>query len=406
LGWFGDKWSPPYRFPRPNQRASDRQFSPGAEHLTAKDGLSGDVIYTLFEDREGNIWSASHHGLDRFRESTFTPVSIPHADMATGIMGTREGSFWTFGNNGIFRLSPRGDHEVVTRRPVNSMSEGEGGTLWIVSDLMSVYRFQQGRLVDVISSEHPLPGSIVLKNISSIARDREGAIWLFDADQGLFRMAGGALTRIANQSETVYPWGVLYADRNDRIWVGQLNHVALYDHGKSQVFGKSDGVPSGGCVCTIYRDRAGKVWAGGPGGLGKFENGCFRPLSKPNGLPAQSVFGMVEDDEGYWWLATEVGVLRIPADELDRAVANPAYHIRYELFNTLDGLPGSPQNTFPGPLAARTRDGRIWFATKSGIAYVNPRHIPKNDLPPPVHIETIKVDDKVVAQTGGIVLNH
>jgi ligand-binding sensor domain-containing protein len=68
-------------------------FSPGAEHLTAKDGLSGDVIYTLFEDREGNIWSASHHGLDRFRESTFTPVSIPHADMATGIMGTREGSF-------------------------------------------------------------------------------------------------------------------------------------------------------------------------------------------------------------------------------------------------------------------------------------------------------------------------
>jgi signal transduction histidine kinase/ligand-binding sensor domain-containing protein len=383
------------------------QFGPEAEQFTRKDGLSGDVVYTLFEDREGNIWSASHHGLDRFRENTFTPVSIPHADTAMGIMGTSEGSFWTFGNNGIFRLSPRGDHEVVTRSAVNAMSEDEGGALWIVSDLMKVYRFQQGRLVDVISSEHPLPGSIVLKNISSIARDREGGIWLFDADQGIFRMAGGALTRIANQSETVYPWGVLYADRNDRIWVGQLNHVALYDHGKSQVFGKSDGVPSGGCVCTIYHDRAGNVWAGGPGGLSKFENGRFRPLSKSNGLPAQSVFGIVEDDEGYWWLATEVGVLRIPSGELDRAVTNPAYRIRYESFNTLDGLPGSPQNTFPGPLAARTRDGRIWFATKSGIAYVDPRHIPKkNDLPPPVHVETIKVDDKVVAQTGGIVLNH
>jgi signal transduction histidine kinase len=181
--------------------------------------------------------------------------------------------------------------------------------------------------------------------------------------------------------------------------------VALYDHGKSQVFGKSDGIPPG-MVCTIYHDRAGNVWAAGRGGLSKFENGRFRPLSKSNGLPAQSVFGMVEDDEGYWWLATEVGVLRIPVAELDRAVANPAYRIRYESFNTLDGLPGSPQNTFPGPLAARTRDGRIWFATKSGIAYVDPRHIPKNNLPPPVHVETIKVDDKVVAQTGGIVLNH
>jgi signal transduction histidine kinase/ligand-binding sensor domain-containing protein len=380
-------------------------FSPEAEQFTAKEGLSGDVVNTLFEDREGNIWLATRHGLDRFRESTFTPVSIPHSDTAMGIMGTSEGSFWTFGNNGIFRLSPRGDHEVVTRTPVNAMSEDERGALWIVSELMNVYRFQQGRLVDVISSEHPLPGSVVLKNISSIARDREGAIWLFDADQGLFRMAGGALTRIANQSETVYPWGVLYADRNDRIWVGQYSRVALYDHGKSQVFGKSDGVPPG-AVCTIYHDRAGNVWVAGRGGLSKFENGRFRPLSKSNGLPARSVFGMVEDDEGYWWFATEVGVLRIPSGELDRAVADTAYRIRYESFNTLDGLPGSTQNTFPGPMAARTRDGRIWFATKNGIAYVDPRHIPKNDLPPPVHVETIKVDDKVVAQTGGIALNH
>jgi len=380
-------------------------FSPEAEQFTAKEGLSGDAVYVLFEDREGNIWSASTHGLDRFRESTFMPVSIPHADTAMGIMGTSEGSFWTFGNNGIFRLSPRGDREVVTRRPVNSMSKDEGGALWIVSDLTNVYRFQQGRLVDVISSKHPLPGSVVLKNIRSIARDREGAIWLFDADQGLFRMSGGALTRIANQLETVYPWGVLYTDRNDRIWVGQYSRVALYDHGKSQIFGKSDGIPPG-MVCTIYHDRAGNVWAAGRGGLSKFENGRFRLLSKSNGLPAQSVFGMVQDNEGYWWLATEVGVLRIPAGELDRAVANPAYRIRYESFNTLDGLPGSPQNTFPGPLAARTRDGRIWFATKSGIAYVDPRYLPKNDLPPPVHVETIKVDDKAVAQTGGIVLNH
>jgi ligand-binding sensor domain-containing protein len=83
--------------------------------------------------------------------------------------------------------------------------------------------------------------------------------------------------------------------------VGQFSHVALYDHGKSQVFGMSDGVPPG-AVCTIYHDRAGNVWAGGRGGQSKFENGRFRPLSKSNGLPAQSVFGMVEDDEGYWWL--------------------------------------------------------------------------------------------------------
>src|SRR5256885_3531614 len=32
------------------------------------DGLSGDDIYDLFEDREGDIWVATINGLDRFHE--------------------------------------------------------------------------------------------------------------------------------------------------------------------------------------------------------------------------------------------------------------------------------------------------------------------------------------------------
>ncbi len=36
--------------------------------LRESDGLSGDYINKLFEDREGNIWVATLNGLDRFRE--------------------------------------------------------------------------------------------------------------------------------------------------------------------------------------------------------------------------------------------------------------------------------------------------------------------------------------------------
>jgi signal transduction histidine kinase/ligand-binding sensor domain-containing protein len=383
------------------------QFGPEAEQFTAKDGLSGDYVNTLFEDREGNIWSGSMLGLDRFRESAFSPVSIPHADNFWAILGTSDGSLWIFsGDKGSLRIGPRGDHEVVTRVGAVSMFEDESGVLWRVLNSMDVSRFQQGRFVNVIGPEHPLPGGTVLKGLQGLTRDREGGIWLFDVEQGLFRLADGVLTKIADHSEPVYPWEVLYADRSDRIWVGRYSHVALYDHGKSEIFGTSDGVPPGP-VFTIYQDRAGNVWAGGEGGLSKFENGRFRPLSKPNGLPAQSVFGMAEDDARYSWIATDVGVLKIPAGELDHAVANPAYRIRYESFNILDGLPGSLRGTFPVPLVARTRDGRIWFATTNGIAYVDPRrHIPKNDLPPPVHVETVKIGDKVLAPADGIVLNR
>ena len=382
------------------------QFDPEAEQFTAKDGLSGNYVWALFEDREGNIWSGTTRGLDRFREGAFTPVSIPHPDAPRGILGTIDGNLWAFDQDErVLRIGPHGDHEVVTRSGAISMFEDESGVLWLVEEHpMNVSRFQRGRFVHVFGPEHPLPGGVVLKYLQRIARDREGGMWLFDLEQGLFRLADGVLTKIANQSDAIYPVAFLYADRNGRIWVGQ-DDVALYDHGRSQVFRTSDGVPLGP-IFTIYHDRAGNVWAGGVGGLSKFENGRFRPLSKPNGLPAQSVFGMAEDDEGYWWIAADVGVLRIPAGELDRAIANPAYRIRYKSFNMLDGLPGSPHGVAPVPVVARTRDGHIWFETSHGIAYVDPRRIPKNNLPPPVHIETVKVDDKVVAPADGIVLAH
>jgi signal transduction histidine kinase/ligand-binding sensor domain-containing protein len=381
------------------------KFGPEAEEFVAKDGLSGDVVYTLFEDREGNIWSGTSHGLDRFRESTFTPISIPHGNMAMGIVGTSDGSLWTFGNNGVLRIHPGGGYERMSRGVAASMFEDESGVLWLESEPMNLSQFQQGRFVNVIDSQHPLPGSVVLKDIQGITRDREGGLWLFDVERGLFRLADRVLTKIANQSEPVAPMEYLYTDRRGRVWVAQHSHVGLYDHGTFQILGTGDGVPPG-AVCTIYHDRAGNVWVGGGGGLSKFENGRFRPLSKSNGLPAQSVFGMTEDDEGYWWIAADVGVLRVSAGELDHAIADPAYRIRYESFGLLDGLSGSPQNTFPMPVVARTKDGRIWFKTSNGIDYVDPRHISKNDLHPPVHVETVRVDDKVVAPEDGIVLNH
>ena len=36
--------------------------------FSESDGLSGDDIYDLFEDREDNIWVGTINGLDRFRE--------------------------------------------------------------------------------------------------------------------------------------------------------------------------------------------------------------------------------------------------------------------------------------------------------------------------------------------------
>ncbi len=96
----------------------------------------------------------------------------------------------------------------------------------------------------------------------------------------------------------------------------------------------------------------------------------------------------------------------MPAHELDRAIVNPSYRVRYESFNVLDGLPGKPRKTFPMPVVTRSKDGRIWFATSNGIAFLNPRSIPKNNLPPPVAVDAVRIDGKEVTPADGMRVPH
>ena len=46
------------------------------------------------------------------------------------------------------------------------------------------------------------------------------------------------------------------------------------------------------------------------------------------------------------------------------------------------------------PRVTKSSDGKIWFLTRDGVSFIDPRHLPFNTLPPPVHIEQITADRK------------
>jgi hypothetical protein len=54
--------------------------------------------------------------------------------------------------------------------------------------------------------------------------------------------------------------------------------------------------------------------------------------------------------------------------------------------------------------AARTADGRLWFATSAGVAAIDPKHLPCNLAPPLITIEAVKADDHALETSAGIQL--
>jgi signal transduction histidine kinase len=62
------------------------------------------------------------------------------------------------------------------------------------------------------------------------------------------------------------------------------------------------------------------------------------------------------------------------------------------VFGPADGVRFESLPSGYSPYVAKTADGRLWFVGADGANVMDPRHLPFNALPPPVHVEQIIVD--------------
>ncbi|HYR42075.1 MAG TPA: triple tyrosine motif-containing protein, partial [Terriglobia bacterium] len=101
------------------------------------------------------------------------------------------------------------------------------------------------------------------------------------------------------------------------------------------------------------------------------------------------------------WLGYTNGVARVSRAELDRALHDPSHPVTYEFFDNGDGLKGNLDRGGQSP-AVQAGDRTIWFKTSAGLSFIDPEHLPKNPLAPPVHIERMVADTSVVDTTNAV----
>src|SRR5882724_6027499 len=120
----------------------------------------------------------------------------------------------------------------------------------------------------------------------------------------------------------------------------------------------------------------------------RYNGARFVPLAVASG-PLRGVIGIVETAEGDLWFNAVGGVRHVRAAQVQRAMRDPRYIANGERFDFSDGLPGEPPQSRPLPSAIQGTDGRLWFLTTSGVAWLDPPHIRRNPIPPPVEIRAL-----------------
>jgi PAS domain S-box-containing protein len=375
--------------------------------FSESDGLSGDDIYDLFEDREGNIWAATINGLDRFHELPVVTYSKKQglSDIPWGgMLAARDGSVWLGTLNGLNRMShgevavyrqhrtARGQEVVGSGLPdegVGSLFEDSRGRIW-VSTLTGIGYLETGRFV---------PTSAPAGLVSSITMDTSGNLWIANRELGLLRLS-------QDHVFPPIPWAafgrkdpalVLSPDPlHGGLWLGfsQGGVVWFRDGQVRSSYSAADGLGKG-AVNQLRFDSEGALWIATDGGITRLKDSQIATLTSKSGLPCDAVQWTMEDDAQSVWLMMPCGLVRVARSELDTwasARDKTPGTIRTTVFDNSDGLRTLAVVGDYTPRVARSGDGKLWFVSPDGMSVVDPHQLPFNQLPPPVHIEKVAVD--------------
>jgi signal transduction histidine kinase/ligand-binding sensor domain-containing protein len=373
--------------------------------FTKSDGLSGDVILSMFEDREGNIWTASTGGLDRFRELPVTTVSVKQglsSDATQSVVAATDGSIWVGAHDGLSRWK---NGEITVFRKASglpddapeSLFQDDRGRIW-VSTRHGLAYFHDGRFVAVNAAP--------AREVHYITGDSRGNLWLSGHDSFLHLLEGRLVAQI--------PWSELGREQGaehllcDReqggLWLGFWVNggVSYFKDGRLRVsYTSADGLGAG-AIADLQFGQDGALWAATQkGGLSRIKEGRIATLTTRNGLPCNAIHWAIEDDDHSLWLYTACGLVRITRSEVDAWIADPKRKVETTVWDAADGarLRSGPGSAY-GPRVAKAADGKIWFVTGEGVQVVDPHHLVKNKIAPTVHIEQIVADRNTYQATA------
>jgi len=257
-------------------------------NYTANDGLITNLVYTIMEDLEGNIWFGTTDGVSRYNGKTFTnfPFSIIKGNANINIA-----------NKSIEPLKePFNQYKEVW-----SILQDKTGKIWF-GTTDGVYRFDGKTFTSIADLDTSKNKNLKHITVTSIAEDKEGNIWFTSWADGLCRFDGKSITKISPNGEG---FNSMLLDRNGNFWLGKRDNkeggVYCFD---GKIFAKQFvGMPF---ITEMKEDKSGNIWFSNVpnGGMIYYNPSTSEIISRfttENGLRNNQVTAVSLDKSGNVW---------------------------------------------------------------------------------------------------------
>ncbi|HEY3138362.1 MAG TPA: two-component regulator propeller domain-containing protein [Blastocatellia bacterium] len=375
--------------------------------FTTRHGLPVNYIVTIYEDREGTLWVGTNGGgLVKLNKQIITAYSekegLPSKSYYP-MLEDHAGNIW-IGGEGLYRLKdgrfsyyslnigPEARRAHARFKPVSALYEDDDGRLWIGSD-RDVFSFKDEKFTVETERIGSQTSALV---VYAIHRNKNGTMW-FCTSHGVIEYRAGLSKRYTTDDGLpAKDAHTILEDRDGTLWIGTYGGLARLSNGRFTSYTENDGLSSKR-VRSLYQDRDGVLWIGTyDGGLNRFKDGHFTRYTMSEGLFSNGVFQILEDDADNFWMSSNQGIYRVPLKQLNDLADRRIAALTPLSFGTADGMRSAECNGGQQPAGFRARDGRLWFPTISGVVVVDPRALTMDPLPPPVLIQSVRLDRKEI----------
>lgn len=396
--------------------------------LSTNEGLSYGYVRSLLMDGEGTLWVGTDGGgLNRVKRQVFDVLEATRGLVVQSVCEDEQGGFWIGYNGGgvdhwragqLRRFGPT--EGLPANLPVRAVFVDRDGRVLAGTWGAGLFQLLEGRF-------RRLPGAgAVPPVILAIYQDRAGRLWV--GTQGGLARRDERGWKVFTRSDGLRSEVVraLAEDAEGNLWIGtaegglhRWSNERLVEVLARQGAAKADGpvrpdeqarralpphraaLPEED-ISSLHADADGVVWIGTEGsGLFRYERGQWTRFTTREGLVSDSIGYLLEDSRRNLWIGSHAGLVGVPKAALNDFAHGRTTFVPFRAYGKFDGLPTRECTLGSQPAACRARDGRLWFPTIKGLAFVEPTrlNLNPNTNPPPVVIESVWIDGQLQTTT-------
>jgi len=393
-----------------NPRADDTP-----DHVKPGEGILSGFPTTVLEDREGDIWIGSDQGLDRLRSvsvagEAHAPSTPGVEHQSTLLLPAKDGDFYTLPASDYGKLDTSKpvqvylnhhgiwtDLSAMAGHPTSACTATDG-SLWL-ADKSGLRNIAAGRIAKSVAWPKAVFGSLV----DGCRQSRSGQIWISAYSAGMFRFDGRSWSRFAVPAQfnnsMPYSWAV---DGQGRLLVSfGVGDFFRGDGTRVETLLKRSNIDIR--LIEVINSEGDRIILGGEKGLMVGDGTRFKTLNSSRFPFFAHITGVSRTASGEYWIMSAAGLLRIAQNDFERALKDPDADLKPRIFDFHEGLDSEEAGNTS---VIEDRNGRLWVTIVDGmvVAWIDPRHLRHNGLPPPVLLKTVTINGHSRSLAAGLTL--